>query len=75
VLEYVETAVVVVVVDNSNHFSLSYNLVNWHTYLSGARCRSAYGPADATATTVSCSSKSRLVLPSWFYLSGTSSPG
>jgi len=25
--------------------------------------------------TNSCSSKSRLVLPSWFYLSGTSSPG
>jgi len=25
--------------------------------------------------TVSCSSKSRLVLPSWFYLSGTGSPG
>ena len=25
--------------------------------------------------TISCSSKSRLVLPSWFYLSGTSSPG
>jgi len=25
--------------------------------------------------TFSCSSKSRLVLPSWFYLSGTGSPG
>jgi len=25
--------------------------------------------------TVSCSSKSRLVLPSWFYLFGTGSPG
>ena len=25
--------------------------------------------------TVSCSSKSRLVLPSWFYLSGACSPG
>jgi len=25
--------------------------------------------------TISCSSKSRLVFPSWFYLSGTSSPG
>ena len=22
----------------------------WHGYLSGARCRLAYGPADATAT-------------------------
>jgi len=22
----------------------------WHGYLSGARCRFAYGPADATAT-------------------------
>jgi len=25
--------------------------------------------------TISCSSKSRLVLPSWFYLSGACSPG
>jgi len=25
--------------------------------------------------TISCSSKSRLVLSSWFYLSGTGSPG
>jgi len=25
--------------------------------------------------TISCCSKSRLVLPSWFYLSGSSSPG
>ena len=33
--------------------------------LSGARCRLAYGPADATAT--HC--------PDWFYLSGTGSPG
>ena len=30
----------------------------WRGYLSGARCRLAYGPADATAThTVSCFSK------------------
>jgi len=38
----------------------------WHGYLSGARCRLAYGPADATAT--HC-----LLLqwnPDWFYLSG-----
>jgi len=41
----------------------------WHGYVSGSRCRFAYGRADATAITVSCSSKSRLVLPSWFYLS------
>jgi len=26
----------------------------WHGYLSGARCRLAYGPADATPLTVSC---------------------
>jgi len=31
-------------------------------------------PIDATDT-VSCSSKSRLVLPSWFYLSSTGSSG
>ena len=43
----------------------------WHGYLSGARCRLAYGPADATAT--HC-----LLLqlnPHWFYLSGTGPPG
>ena len=40
----------------------------WHGYLSGARCKLAYGPADATATVASV--KSRLV-----YLSGTGSPG
>jgi len=43
----------------------------WHGYLSGARCRLAYGPADATAT--HC-----LLLqynPDLFYLSGTGSPG
>jgi len=40
----------------------------WHGYLSGARCRFAYGPADATATIVSCSSKSILVLPFWYWL-------
>ena len=42
-----------------------------HGYLSGARCRLVYGPADATAT--HC-----LLLqynPDWFYLSGTGSPG
>jgi len=43
----------------------------WHGYLSEARYRLAYGPADATAT--HC-----LLLqhnPDWFYLSGTGSPG
>ena len=29
----------------------------WHGYLSGARCRLAYVPADATATHCSCFSK------------------
>jgi len=36
----------------------------WHGYLSGARCRLAYGPADAAATLGSV--KSRLVLPYWY---------
>ena len=35
----------------------------WSGYLSGARCRLAYGPADATATHCLASVKSRLVLP------------
>jgi len=34
----------------------------WHGYLSGARCRLAYGPADATATHY------LLVLPFWYWL-------
>jgi len=39
----------------------------WRGYLSGARCRLAYGPADATATHLSLASvKSRLVLPFWY---------
>jgi len=38
----------------------------WHGYVSAARCRLAYSPADATASV-----KSRLV----FYLSSTGSPG
>jgi len=43
----------------------------WRGYLSGARCRLAHSPADATAT--HC-----LVLqqnPDWFTLSGTGPPG
>ena len=38
----------------------------WHGYLSGAKCRLTYGPADATATLASV--KSRLVLPFWYWL-------
>jgi len=40
----------------------------WHGYLCGARCRFAYGPADATATHCLASVKSRLVLPFWYRL-------
>jgi len=42
----------------------------WHGYLSGARCRLAYGPADTTATrSLSLASvKSRLVVPFWYRL-------
>jgi len=35
----------------------------WHGYLSGVRCRFAYGPADATA---SCFSEIQMVLPFWY---------
>ena len=48
---------------------LSGEVLVW--YLSGARCRLAYGPAEATAT--HC-----LLLqlnPDWFFLFGTGSPG
>jgi len=41
----------------------------WCGYLSGARCRLAYGPADATAThCLLLQQKSRLVLPFWYRL-------
>ena len=40
----------------------------WHGCLSGARCRLAYGPADATATLSLAPVKSRLVLPFWYRL-------
>ena len=42
----------------------------WHGYLSGARCRLAYGPADATATHCLLLQQN----PDWFYLSGTGLP-
>jgi len=46
----------------------------WHGYLyeQGADYMAHLMPLPLT---ISCSSKSRLVLPSWFYLSGTGSPG
>ena len=47
----------------------------WHGYLSGARCIFAYRSADALPLTVSCSSKSRLVLPEWFCFSGAGLSG
>jgi len=41
----------------------------WHGYLSGARCRLACGPADATPQSLSLASvKSRLILPFWYRL-------
>ena len=42
----------------------------WRGYLSGARCRLAYGPADATHRhSLSLASvKSRLFLPFWYWL-------
>jgi len=43
----------------------------WRGYLSGARCRLAYGPADATATHCLLLQQN----PDWFHLSGTGSPG
>jgi len=51
---------------------LSGGVLAW--YLSEARCRFAYGPADAMPLTISCSSKSRLVLPEWFCFSDASLP-
>ena len=43
----------------------------WRGYLSGARCRLAYSPANATGHSLSLASvKSRLVLPFWYQLTG-----
>ena len=49
----------------------------WYGYLSGAKCRLTYGPADATAThCLFASVKSRLVLPLWYWLTRVpGSPG
>jgi len=43
----------------------------WRGYLSGARCRLAYDPADATATHYLLLQKN----PDCFYLSDTGLPG
>ena len=43
----------------------------WHGYLTRARWRLAYGPADATATHCLLLQQN----PDWFFLSGTSLPG
>ena len=42
----------------------------WHSYLSGARCRLAYGPADSTAThcLLLQSNPDWFVLPFWYRL-------
>ena len=40
----------------------------WCGYLSGARCRLAYGPADATHSLSLAPVKSRLFLPFWYPL-------
>jgi len=55
------------------HLACKKNLVVgcWRGYLSGARCRLAYGPADATATHCLLLHKN----PDWLYLSGIGSPG
>jgi len=51
------------------HPACKNKLVGCWCCLSGARCRLAYGPADATATHLSLASvKSRLVLPFWYRL-------
>jgi len=46
-------------------------VVYWRSYLSEARCRFAYGPADATATHCLLFQEN----PDSFYLSGTGLPG
>jgi len=45
----------------------------WHDHLSGWGADLHMAQLMLLPLTISCSSKSRLVLPSWFYLSGTGS--
>jgi len=47
----------------------------WRGYLSGWGADLHMAQHIPLPLTISCSSKSRLVLPSWLYLSGTGSPG
>jgi len=66
------SALTLLVVHQEGHpawIKLSGGVLAW--YLSGARCRLAYGPADATATHCLLLQKNS----GWFYLSGTGSPG
>jgi len=53
--------------------NLSGGVLAW--YLSWVRSDLHMAQQMPLPLTISCSSKSRLALPSWFYLSGTSSPG
>ena len=46
----------------------------WHGYLSGARCKLAYGPDDATPLTVSCFSKIQIGF-TFLVLAHLNSPG
>ena len=55
---------------------LSGGMLAWlSVWGENARCRFAHAQLMPLPLTISCSSKSRLVLPSWFHLSGTGSPG
>jgi len=48
---YAFSALTLLVGRQEGHLACKNRVVGyWHGYLSGARCRLAYGPADATAT-------------------------
>ena len=52
------SALMLLVGRQEGHLACKKRVVGcWHGCLSGARCRLAYGPADATAPTVSCFTK------------------
>jgi len=67
---YAFSALTLLVGQQEGHPACKNRVVGcWRGYLSGARCRLAYSPADATAThCLLLSVKSRLVLPFWYRL-------
>jgi len=72
-LKFAFSALTLLVGRQEGHPACKKTFEWWGTgmVLSGARCRLAYGPADATATHCLLLQQN----PDWSYLSGAGSPG